>query len=117
MSTAPSSALVKHREAARQLLEAAGDLRPSLFREAVEGAAQLMVDAAQELERRADAAAQTVTLAGELADVLEELTEALREAIGRDQEAHDSGHLEVLTRGREVAEQLRALTVNIEARR
>lgn len=78
--TAPSDHLTAHHAAARQLLEALSDLRPSLFRELAEGAVHLMVDAANALEQRADAAAAVLTHAGEVVDVLEELTEALRDA-------------------------------------
>lgn len=86
--TAPSDHLTAHHAAARQLLEALSDLRPSLFRELAEGAVHLMVDAANALEQRADAAAAVLTHAGEVVDVLEELTEALRDASPAYPELH-----------------------------
>ena len=112
--TAPSALLEQHRQGSRQLLETLSDLRPSLFRELAEGAVFVMVDAAEQLEARADAGAQLHTLAGETADVLTELLEALGAAC-RSSDCTCPG--EVMERAAELSEQLRALTGNDGERR
>jgi hypothetical protein len=112
--TAPSDLLAQHREGSRQLLEALGDLRPSLFRELAEGAVLLMVDAAEQLEQRADAASGLSALAGDAADALTELAGVVREASGSRSWL---GPEELLARAEELTEQLRALTGNADERR